>query len=219
MTEQVTKPVTYQVTLLRHAESIGNAEGYYQGQSDFPLSEKGAQQAQALCDYWRSKEASFNLIISSPLARARQTAEFLAQSLAIPLVFDPLWMERDAGLLSGLHQKEAEILFPKPDFIHIYQPIGKTGESQWQLYLRAGNAVQKIIDRPPGNYLVVSHGALLNMVLYTVLGIVPQANFQGPHFYFSNTGFACLTYYPELHNWVLERLVDQQLWTENSNHK
>jgi broad specificity phosphatase PhoE len=218
VTEQDTKPVNYQVTLLRHAESIGNAEGYYQGQSDFPLTETGTMQARLLCEYWLVKKAGFDRIISSPLARARQTAEILAHALALPLVLDPLWMERNAGLLEGLQEKEAEIRYPKPDFVHIYQPIGKTGESQWQLYLRAGNAVQKIIDQPPGNYLVVSHGALLNMVLYTVLGIVPQANFQGPHFYFSNAGFASLTYYPQLHNWVLENLVDLQLWTaSNSN--
>lgn len=213
MSEQDTKPLNYQVTLLRHAESIGNAEGYYQGQSDFPLTETGTMQARMLCEFWRVKGISFDRIISSPLTRARQTAEILAGTLDLPLMYDPLWMERNAGLLEGLQEKEAEIRYPKPDFVHIYLPLGKTGESQWQLYLRAGNAVQKIIDQPPGKYLIVSHGALLNMVLYTILGIVPQANFQGPHFYFSNTGFASLSYYPQLHNWVLENLVDLQLWT------
>jgi hypothetical protein len=50
------------------------------------------------------------------------------------------------------------------------------------------------------------------MVMYAILGIVPQANFQGSRFRFRNTAFATLTYNPEEHSWVLEGLNDRMHW-------
>ncbi|MCX8061229.1 MAG: histidine phosphatase family protein [Anaerolineales bacterium] len=196
----------YQFYFLRHGESTGNANGYHQGQYDFPLSEKGVQQAQRLASLWKEKRIQFDQIISSPLSRARQTAEIIAQTLLIPLELDPIWMERDAGLLSGLHPEQAQNLYPRPDFMSLYDKIGKTGESQWELFLRAGKAVETLIRRQPGRYLVVSHGGILNMVLYATLGIFPQPNFYGAQFLFTNTGYALLHFYPQTHNWLLVEL-------------
>lgn len=199
----------YNLTLLRHGESIGNAEGKHQGQADFPLTSKGQEQARALADRWLLEIITFDLIISSPLARARGTAQILADSLQIQLEFNPLWMERDNGKLAGLRPEEATLTYPRPSFIHPYQPIGQTGESQWELYLRAGNAIQDLLHRSPGNYLIVSHGGILNMVLYAILGITPHANFHGPRFRFGNTAFATLSYKPEEHKWYVHGINDQ----------
>lgn len=204
----------FEITLVRHGESVGNAQGYYQGQHDFPLTETGIKQVKALCQRWLIERKKYELVISSPLTRARQTAEILSQTLDIPLEINPLWMERDAGKISGLRPQEADDIYPRPDFMSIYQPIGISGESQWQLYLRAGRAVEDLMNHSPGSYLVVSHGGLLNMVLYAILGITPQANFQGAHFHFRNASFGLLTYYPDNHSWVVDRLNDRQHWLE-----
>jgi broad specificity phosphatase PhoE len=208
-------PQNYTITLLRHAESVGNARGYYQGQHDFPLTEKGIQQAESLSYHWQQIGKTIDLVISSPLARARQTAEILSQNLSAPLEIEPIWMERDAGKLSGLTAEEAADKVPRPDFIHVYQPIGIDGESQWQLFLRAGQAIEGLLLRPPGAYLIVSHGGILNMVLYAMLGISPQANFQGAHFHFNNTGYAELIYYPDLSSWVMSAFSENPNWREN----
>jgi len=205
-------PSTYSFTLLRHGESVGNAEGIHQGQSDFSLTERGIAQAHALANRWVSAQVSFDVIISSPLARARQTAEIISQVLHLPLEFDPVWMERDNGVMAGMYAEEAREKYPRPPFIHPYQPIGITGESQWELYLRGGRAVKSLLDRPPGSYLVVSHGGLLNMVFYAILGIPPQANFHGPRFRFRNTAFATLTYDPAEHNWHVWGVNDHAHW-------
>ncbi len=202
----------FSIRLLRHGQSVGNADGLHQGQSDFPLTETGREQVSALADRWSSEAAHYDLVISSPLARARQTAEILTARLHQPLELDPLWMERDVGVLSGLRPEDAAELYPRPDFFHPYQPIGQTGESQWELYLRAGRAVQSLVNRPPGNYLVVSHGGLLNMVFYAILGITPQANFYGPRFRFGNAAFATLTYTPAQHKWAVLGLNDRSHW-------
>jgi len=202
----------YQVTLLRHGMSVGNAEDIYQGQSDYPLNETGQAQVQALADRWLKEEVAFDLAITSPLARARGTAEIIAGKLNLPLEEDALWMERDGGKISGLRPEEAEERYPRPAFIDIYRPVGLTGESQFELFLRAGKAVQGLVSRPLGKYLVVSHGGILNMVLYSMLGITPQANFHGPVFRFPNAAFTRLTYLPDNNSWIMETINDRRHW-------
>jgi 2,3-bisphosphoglycerate-dependent phosphoglycerate mutase len=211
-----TNPTEYFIILLRHGESIGNAEGKHQGQADFPLTERGTRQAHALAERWRQEKRSFDRVISSPLMRARQTTEIINGVLALPLEFDPLWMERDNGLLAGLTPEDALEIYPRPPFIHPYQAIGGTGESQWELYLRGGRAVQSLLDRPPGKYLIISHGGILNMVLYAILGITPHANFSGPRFRFANTAFASLSYSPGEHKWYVLGINDHLHWSEDS---
>lgn len=185
----------FEFTFLRHAESVGNAERRHQGQADFPLTEKGQRQAQALALYWKDQEQRFDQIISSPLSRATETAEILAAELNLDMITDPVWMERDNGKLAGLLHEEAAEKLPIPDFIPLYQPIAETGESQWELYLRAGRAINKLMKLDPGNYLVVGHGGLFSMVMYAMIGLSPQPNFQGPRFRFSNSGFTPVRYH------------------------
>jgi 2,3-bisphosphoglycerate-dependent phosphoglycerate mutase len=199
----------YHIFLLRHGESTGNAMGYHQGQADFPLTERGRQQTELLARRWDSEDLIFDTIVSSPLQRARETVEILTRTNNMPVQYDPNWMERDNGLLAGLPHDEAVQRYPEPAFIHPYQPIGEVGESQWELYLRGGLAVQNLLKRPPGRYLVVSHGGILNMVMYAILGITPHANFHGPRFRFGNTAFATLTYYPNGHKWYVMSVNDQ----------
>jgi 2,3-bisphosphoglycerate-dependent phosphoglycerate mutase len=203
MSTQTHPLINYQITLLRHGESQGNFEGRHQGQADFPLTDHGREQAKALLERWKSEAREFDLVTSSPLARARETAEIIATGLGIALEFDPMWMERDNGLMAGLSPEEVRQTLPQPAFIHPYQPVGQTGESQWQLFLRAGAALQSVFSRPPGKYLVVSHGGLLNMFFYAILGITPQPNFHGPRFRFNNAAFATVSYNPAAHRWYI----------------
>lgn len=203
----------FTVILLRHGESVGNAEGYHQGQFDFPLTDNGRRQARALGRRWRREGLRFDAVITSPLLRARETADIIASLLEAPLEIDEDWMERDNGLLSGLRPEESAQVVPRPAFIHPYQAIGQTGESQWELYLRAGRALQRLLLHPQGCYLVISHGGILNMAMYAILGIPVQANFTGPRFRFGNTAFATFSYHPAEHKWTLHGLNDRSHWT------
>lgn len=203
----------YQITLLRHGESTGNAENRFQGQRDFPLSEKGRAQAQALAARWKTEEFAFDGIISSPLIRALETAQIIAAELGIAsLETDPLWMERDNGKRSGMTWEEVQQYYPDPEFITPYASVAETGEGDWALYLRGGQALHKILQRPPGRYLVASHGAILNMVLYAILGISPQPNFQGARFTLKNTSFSTFRYYPQTHRWRVDVIGDRIHW-------
>ncbi len=196
---------------LRHGESTGNAENRHQGQADFPLTDEGIKQSEELAEVWADQKLEFDLAISSPLSRAKQTAEILSTSINLNLEFDPIWMERDNGKLAGLLHEQALQVLPPPDFIPLYQPIASTGESQWELYLRAGAAINKLLKYPPGRYLIISHGGFLNMVMHSLVGLVPQSNFQGANFRFSNTGYSTLEYQPGNHNWIVRE-------HNNTNH-
>jgi broad specificity phosphatase PhoE len=199
----------FHITFLRHGESTGNAENRLQGLSDFPLSEKGRSQARALGERWQAEGLTFDTAVTSPLSRARETAEIVASALKIPAFeLEPLWVERDMGRRSGLTMDEINAQFPMPDFVNPYDSFNDSGESDWALYLRGGQALHKILQRPPARYLIVTHGAILNMTLYAILGIAPQPNFQGPRFRLENTAFCQFRYYPQAHRWRVDVIGD-----------
>jgi 2,3-bisphosphoglycerate-dependent phosphoglycerate mutase len=211
----MTETSLYHITFLRHGESIGNAEDRFQGHADFPLTGKGRAQARALAKRWQIEGITFDQCIASPLLRARQTAEIVCAALNVPLEFDPDWMEINNGLIAGLNHTEAEQVAPEPEFMTPYTHFGKTGESRWEVYLRAGRAIQRILDRSAGHYLVASHGGILNLAMYAMLGIPVQADFTGPRFMFHNTTFATFTYEPEHHNWRMLHFDDRPHWKED----
>ncbi|HCU57431.1 MAG TPA: hypothetical protein DF984_04260, partial [Anaerolineaceae bacterium] len=152
---------------------------------------------------WQADGTQIDQVITSPLQRAAGTAEMICQTFNCPLEIDPDWRERDIGRLTGLKLGEADSVYPKPDFFTPYDDMGKTGEGDWALYLRAGKAIQRILRKPPARYVIVSHGGILNKAIHVVLGITPQANGQGVHFRFVNTAFATVYYEPDQHKWVV----------------
>jgi broad specificity phosphatase PhoE len=205
----------YYVTFLRHGESTGNQENRFQGQADFPLTDTGREQARALSEYWQTEGVAFDLCLASPLLRAKETAEIVCSVLSVPLMTDPLWIEMNNGRLAGLRDEEID-WDDEPKFLTPYTRFGETGESRLEVFLRASQGIQSILDRKPGRYLVVSHGGILNMAMYSVLSIAPQAHHNGPRFFFRNTSFVDFVYDPEWHNWRLMRF-DRSHW--NSSKK
>jgi len=209
----MTEKESFDIIFLRHGESVGNAESRWQGQADFPLTRKGRQQAKALAKRWQDEGREFDWIVTSPLSRASETAEIIAAALNLPVEKDAIWAERNIGEVAGLTAKEVNQRFPNREFINPFAAIvGNEGEGDWELYLRAGQALHGLLRRKPGRYLVVSHGGLLNQLMYAVVGITPQANFSGPRFRFKNTAFAHLIYHPDSHRWQIDALNDRAHW-------
>ncbi len=180
----------FEFTFLRHGESVGNAEDRLQGHADYPLTEAGRAQARLLAERWLGEQVTFDLVLTSPLARAKETAQVITEVLHVPLETDPIWMERNLGAMSGLTMEEIHTLYPQPEFRSPYEPFGEDGEGDWELFLRAG---------------IVTHGGLLNKLMYAILGIPVQANSNGPRFRFSNGGFVTFHYKPARHQWLMLR--------------
>ena len=201
------KPV-YHFVFLRHGKSIGNAQARWQGQSDYPLTEKGRAQAQALAERWKSERAKFDLIIASPLGARKETAEIIASALEAQVEFDPILLERHIGEMEGLTAEEVRKR-PRPPYVTPYDSIGGEGEGDWALFLRAGQALHSLLRRPAGSYLIVSHGGLLNQLMNAIIGIAPHVDPSGVRFRFENTAFARVTYLPYQHRWTIDTLNDR----------
>ena len=209
----MTEKERFDITFLRHGESVGNAEARWQGQADFPLTEKGRQQAQALAERWLDEKRAFDWILTSPLGRAHETAQIIGSALGLTAETDSIWMERNIGEIAGMTGEEVRQRIPHREFVTPFTPIiGDEGEGDWELYLRAGKALSGLLRRASGKYLVVSHGGLLNQVMYVVMGTTPHANSSGPRFRFDNTGFAHVIYQPESHRWQIYTVNDHAHW-------
>lgn len=201
------KPV-YTFVFLRHGESVGNAEARWQGQSDYMLTQKGRLQARALAERWKSENVKFELIITSPLVRAKETAEIIASALGTKVELEPILMERHIGEMEGLTAEEVRKK-PQPPYVTPYDPVGGEGEGDWALFLRAGQALHGLLRRTPGSYLIVSHGGLLNQLMNAIIGIAPHVDPSGVRFRFENTAFARVFYFPHQHRWAFDALNDR----------
>lgn len=192
---------------MRHGESTGNAESRWQGQSDYPLTERGRAQVTALAHRWKAEGVKFDLAISSTLRRAKATAEIVTSALDVKLELDEIWLERDIGEMEGLTAEEVRQM-PRPSYVTPYDSIGGDGEGDWELFLRAGQALHNLLKRPAGSYLIVSHGGLLNQLMHAIVGVAHHADPSGVRFRFENTAFARVIYQPHLHRWAIDALND-----------
>jgi broad specificity phosphatase PhoE len=191
------------ITLLRHARSTANRDGVLQGQRDYPLDELGQNQAKLLAKYWLKQNRKFDLIVSSTLMRAQDTARIIADSLALGFTSDPRWIERKFGEAEGistsdfrrsLHEWEMQ----EVDGVRKWNDI----ETDQEIFSRVTLAFKDLLNSAASKILVVSHGGTLNVALRYILGSTPS-NDQKSHigFRFNNTGFTEILYEPEPPRW------------------
>eukprot|EP00930_Biecheleria_cincta_P009343 TRINITY_DN111066_c0_g1_i2.p1 TRINITY_DN111066_c0_g1~~TRINITY_DN111066_c0_g1_i2.p1 ORF type:complete len:195 (-),score=28.65 TRINITY_DN111066_c0_g1_i2:44-550(-) len=103
------KPTT--LLLCRHGESVGNKSKRFQGCIDLPLSDMGRRQARCLADSLRRRNIA--ALCTSPLARARSTAETIASSVGVALKVDQRLTERHLGKLEGQRHEDVRMSSPE----------------------------------------------------------------------------------------------------------
>ena len=186
---------------------MANRDHIVQGQKDYPLSGEGEQQINALIGYWSSQGYRFDLAITSPLLRARRTAERIAEAFSLPLEEDKLWMERNLGEAQGNHYTETLEWYSDRGNASPFEEVFNSGESEWQLHIRASHAIEQMTDRSPGMYLIVSHGGFLGAVLRAIFGLAPSSSRARPlRLSFANTGFSELRYDHVEARWYIDSL-------------
>lgn len=171
---------------VRHGESTYNVEGRLQGQSDEPrLSPLGQRHAQALAA--SLAQLPIEAIFASPLTRAMETAQPVADLLKLPIVADDRLKEINIGIFQGLLAAELSDRLPAesarwrsqdPDY-RIPQ-----GESRRDLMLRAAAAFEAIRaaqSQPatrggPRHIVVVAHGGVLAAAFKALLGVPAERN-------------------------------------------
>jgi 2,3-bisphosphoglycerate-dependent phosphoglycerate mutase len=176
--------------LVRHGQSAGNAEGRFGGHGPTPLSELGQQQA-ALAAHSLAKE-KINVIYSSDLLRAVQTAEPLAKLLNIEINPTVDFRERHVGVLEGLTFDEARTQYPKDYFALVNREVAHiitSGESYRQLLDRTTETLNRILRKHRGERIVIfAHtGTICFLTLY-LLGAIHRRTRNTPWLVTSNCG-------------------------------
>lgn len=174
--------------IIRHARSTWNAEGRVQGQANPPLDEVGRRQAQAVAA--RLRPESFEALYSSPLARARETAEAIAALRRLTVQYDDRLMEWHMGEWSGLAGTDIEAWrAAHPDRNHrVDGPPG--GESRPALVARAAAVFADILAAHSGDQskvAVVSHGGLFSAYVAHLLNLTPESTVS---FHSNNTAIS-----------------------------
>lgn len=146
--------------LLRHGQTDWNIDLRLQGSTDIPLNETG--RAQALQAAVVLNREDWDVIISSPLSRARDTAEIVAKDLGMHVVIVPELIERSFGVAEGLDHASWRKLYES------HTPIEGL-ESLEDLRTRTVALLDLIANEYSGQrVLAVSHGAFIRKVLTIV---------------------------------------------------
>ena len=169
------------VVLVRHGEAEGEASQRFLGRSDVPLSERGIAQTVALES--RLPDLDITVLVTSPLRRARQTADLIGRVLDLTPEIRENLTELDFGRWTGhtaddlLHQEPATYAawLDHPETV---EPAG--GETLVALRGRVSAAVEDLLADYPedANLLIVTHDHVGRSLLTLLLGLGPERHWQ-----------------------------------------
>ncbi|MBN2198037.1 histidine phosphatase family protein [Candidatus Wolfebacteria bacterium] len=201
------------VYLLRHGQSKDNIAPVFQS-SNSPLNEKGKKQAEYIAE--RISKISFDSLISSPILRAKQTAEVIAQKTGKNLEYSENFSEviKPSSLKGKSYtDKKAVFLWRKWQKSLFNQgKKAEDGENYNEFILRVDKALQFLTNREEKSLVVVSHGFFIKTIIARVL----LGNFLSEEILqrfcktlgTENTGLTVLRYYegfeeqPCWHLWI-----------------
>ena len=147
-----------QFGLLRHGQTNWNINFLLQGVTDIPMNETGLAQVKLAAQAIRAKD--WDVVLTSPLSRARQTAEIIASHVGFDqIVENELLIERSFGEAEGLSHEQWRAKYSNLDEI-------PGGESRTQLAARSQLLLDLVASEFKGKrVLAVSHGALIRGLL------------------------------------------------------
>jgi len=160
--------------IVRHGQSEGNARMIIQGRRDLGLDEAGRSQAASAGAWLAAKR--IDSIIASPLSRAAETGRILAAACGVAEPrFDPLLVEIDTGMFSGITLDDARSRFPE-----VYEAFERQSwdgvpdaESSAAIYERAMSAWEALRDLAIGgrrNIACVTHGGFIQWLVRSTFG-------------------------------------------------
>ena len=162
-----------ELIVVRHGETAWNAIGKQQGQLDTELSGLGVAQAQAVAEALVGE--GIDVLYSSDLGRALQTAEIIARKIGLAIVADVRLRERHLGIIQGMTMAQFQLEHPQeyalfrsddPDYVI------PGGESVRQRHERSVACVNDLAGNHSGRrVLVVTHGGVLNGLFRHTLGL------------------------------------------------
>ena len=195
------------IYLIRHGETISNANATFQGQTNSPLSKLGRKQAQVLAHRLRKDQIKVDRLIASTLGRAIETAQYISESIQCEIETDPELQEINLGNWEGLSWNQISDKFPQySDEYHEkwWQFKQHGGESWTEALERFYSAVLRLVNTSPSkNLMIVAHGGVIRVLIAKLLG----SHSPKPPLEISNTGIT-----------EIEILGDQMKFTRINDH-
>jgi broad specificity phosphatase PhoE len=156
---------------MRHGETDWNRDRRVMSHLPIGLNAKGIAQCHALAQALRP--AGIRRIVSSPLTRARESADIVAGEIGVAVEDDPALSEVNFGAWAGHGYDD---LIGRPDFqAYAQDPVGTPppeGEALAAVQLRGLEAIQRALDVDAGGrVLVVSHGDMIRSLLCHLLAV------------------------------------------------
>jgi broad specificity phosphatase PhoE len=150
------------IYLIRHGETDWNRQNRLQGIEDIELNESGIRQSAACAKAFAGTPVDY--ILTSPLKRAKVTADIMADALGVgPVIVEPDLTERDFGKLSGLSFEDRETLYA-----HTADPGMEPREVVIERFM---NVLYRYTGPDKAeSIVVVSHGASINVILSHLSG-------------------------------------------------
>lgn len=162
-------PATTELILVRHGRTAANVLGVLQGTTDVPLDAHGLQQAQRAATRIAA-EYDLDHIVSSPLSRARVTAEIIAQHHDVPFETHPDLQEMSFGRYEGLTWSEVRridpVLAARFEDIHDDDAEWPGGDQRRRFHDRVWGVLESLVDEHPHKrVLVVAHGGVIGVLM------------------------------------------------------
>lgn len=145
------------IYVVRHGETEWNAIDKVLGRSDIPLDAKGIEQARELARSMRGLE--IDEILTSPLSRARQTAEFISAETGVEYRVDERLIEQDFGRFEGIDRFDPEYQAAKREYFVRYPG----GESYFDMAARVFPLIKEI-EASGRNVVLATHGGICRII-------------------------------------------------------
>lgn len=200
-----------QVLLIRHGETDWNAEQRWQGHTDIPLNQTGVGQAEELAGSVTC--SSLEVLISSDLIRAHETAQIIARQLSIPLFTEERLREVHVGRAEGLNHRQVVERFGAEAIVrwrsvdpHDLDFAFEHGETKGEALKRGVDALDQFLHLTEAKSIgVVTHGMLIRTMIHHLF---PELNRPVA---VRNCGCISLSYDTSRKNWELIGEVDHSL--------
>jgi broad specificity phosphatase PhoE len=173
---------------IRHGLTVWNAVFRWQGRADIELTDEGRAQAKRAAASLAAMPIRFDVLICSPLSRARETANLIGESLSLEVSYvDERLVERDIGEWSGLQTEEIEQRWPGMLERWRRDGIERTpgGELESDMTARVKAALESVLGNLQAGQraLVVAHGGVIH-TLDHAYGVKPRPydNLEGRWF-------------------------------------
>ena len=159
-----------EVLLIRHGETEWNRELVFRGRADMPLSERGHEQARLLGEHLAG--VKIDAVYSSPLQRAVQTAQPVADGQKIDVVTGEAIVDVDFGKWTGLSRDEVKDKYPESFRKWHSDPLDMifdSGDSMTQVAKRSREYLNGLVTGDYQRVAVVTHRVIIKMLLVSIL--------------------------------------------------